>query len=1122
MRITTCLALLLCFSASYATAQEPSPVDVTTETQSDEQWRSHIDRARTAYEAADGAAMDSAVQAALGIAQSDFADDDSRLALTHIYIGIAQLLNGRHAEAEPPLRLALSIYDETGGRERLEAVAAISALAEARIAQGDMTEAEELLIDGVATARRLGSDGHADTVHIASVYGQLLSDASRFTEAETLVLPVRDAARTALGKTNRHTIQIGNVIGALWLAQGRFDDAIAELTTTQFESEAALGVDHPVTLGVITTLARSLVEAGRPLRAEPLLRRAIAGGGQRPGINLADYLLSEIQLSKLLCDKGSFVEAEQLAKSAVNQSEQNYSTDHPVYLSALENLGQLYAAQRRTDAALPIIRRAVETRQRVQGVDARATRNAQMMMFDLLLSTGQIAEAEPILNDLTEASRQSEGAEHPNSILLAIRHAELQVQNEMWTEAAAAYHAIIPVAERILGPEHISTLSAKYGLAALLSKQDGAEAGERLYTEVWLAAVAARGEDHPSSLLYATALTNARLHMPARAADAVEPAQMIARVLRNRRLEDVGNEFARTIANRAINQTAPSLTLVADALFAARQAKDTTSVALAFDALQSATAGAADQAVLRTTARQVADAQSSRLGTLVRNREELEKAVQSNADAYDSALAESGDEATLRRTELGRIGDQIGDQLSAIDNEIREAFPDYFSLIRPEAIDTASIQSVLADDEAILMLVPTDFGTHVVAISRTDSVWQRAPVTQGDVGQSVRRLLYDVGAPVDVAIDEQALWQEEGGRGYPFSRRTAWALYRNLIEPMTSILRGKRHVFIAAYGALTSLPLGMLVTEEPVGADGDANTLRATHWLADEYALIQIPSIQSLYLQRRARAIEQVTDTANVSFAGFGDPLLDGIATSRGGGRGATRGNAATVADLMSQVQGDHDDRFADPLAIRRLARLPGTAIELNNLRNALGAPDDSVRLGAAATESAVRSADLAHTSILALATHGLLAGELGGSLEPGLIFTPPTKASGADDGLLTASEIASLNLDADWVILSACNTAAGDGSEGAQGLSGLAQAFFFAGAQTLLASHWLVRDEVASRISVRTVEIQRDNPQLSRAESFQRAMREIREDASHDTVTDTWAHPNAWAPFTLIGDGAR
>ena len=140
MRITTCLALLLCFSASYAAAQEPSPVDVTTETQSDEQWRSHIDRARTAYEAADGAAMDSAVQTALGIAQSDFADDDSRLALTHIYIGIAQLLNGRHAEAEPPLRLALSIYDETGGRERLEAVAAISALAEARIAQGDMTK----------------------------------------------------------------------------------------------------------------------------------------------------------------------------------------------------------------------------------------------------------------------------------------------------------------------------------------------------------------------------------------------------------------------------------------------------------------------------------------------------------------------------------------------------------------------------------------------------------------------------------------------------------------------------------------------------------------------------------------------------------------------------------------------------------------------------------------------------------------------------------------------------------------------------------------------------------------------------------------------------------------------
>lgn len=156
---------------------------------------------------------------------------------------------------------------------------------------------------------------------------------------------------------------------------------------------------------------------------------------------------------------------------------------------------------------------------------------------------------------------------------------------------------------------------------------------------------------------------------------------------------------------------------------------------------------------------------------------------------------------------------------------------------------------------------------------------------------------------------------------------------------------------------------------------------------------------------------------------------------------------------------------------------------------------------------------------MLALATHGLVAGELGGISEPGLVLTPPETANASDDGYLTASEVAALDLNAEWVILSACNTAAGDGSEGAPGLSGLARSFFFAGARNLLASHWPVRDNVAARITVRTVELRRDDPKISRAEAFQQAMREIREDASLDSDFDTLAHPNAWAPFTLIGD---
>src|SRR6185369_2315348 len=132
------------------------------------------------------------------------------------------------------------------------------------------------------------------------------------------------------------------------------------------------------------------------------------------------------------------------------------------------------------------------------------------------------------------------------------------------------------------------------------------------------------------------------------------------------------------------------------------------------------------------------------------------------------------------------------------------------------------------------------------------------------------------------------------------------------------------------------------------------------------------------------------------------------------------------------------------------------------------------------ATEANFRHADLASANVIALATHGLMAGELAGNAEPGLIFTPPAVPAADNDGYLSASEIAGLRFSADWVILSACNTAAGDGKAGAPGLSGLARAFFYAGAGSLLASHWPVRDDVAARLTVRSIEVRRDNPDLS------------------------------------------
>src|SRR5262249_18419304 len=151
-----------------------------------------------------------------------------------------------------------------------------------------------------------------------------------------------------------------------------------------------------------------------------------------------------------------------------------------------------------------------------------------------------------------------------------------------------------------------------------------------------------------------------------------------------------------------------------------------------------------------------------------------------------------------------------------------------------------------------------------------------------------------------------------------------------------------------------------------------------------------------------------------------------------------------------------------------------------------LGVPEREILLGERATETRVKQLSeqgrLADYSILHFATHGVLTGQVEGSAEPGLILTPPAKgtsdpkALGRDDGFLTASEIATLKLDADWVVLSACNTA-GSQSENAEALSGMARAFFYADARALLVSHWEVSSHAAVKLTTRAFAELKANP---------------------------------------------
>lgn len=484
---------------------------------------------------------------------------------------------------------------------------------------------------------------------------------------------------------------------------------------------------------------------------------------------------------------------------------------------------------------------------------------------------------------------------------------------------------------------------------------------------------------------------------------------------------------------------------------------------------------------------------SPELAGLIRQRQDvLELIARKEAEFVRAATGAA--QIALR----GEI-DSLRAEVATLDARLAADFPRYAELAEPQPLTVTDVQALLKEDEALLFLLPGVAGTHVWAIGRGDAAWHRAPMGSGWLGEEIAALRKTLD-PASVSRGAITLVEGMGTPRIPaFDRMNAYFLYTQLLEPVEPALAGKRHVFVVADGPLASLPLSLLVSERPEGADTDPAAMRGTAWLARRLAFTTLPSVESLAVVRGQKAEGDVA--ARQPFRGFGAPLI---------GLGAGEAVVAS-APAESFFRG----ALANVATVRALPALPQTGPELRRLAQTLGAGADSLFLGAAASEAAVKAMDLSATAVIAFATHGLLSGELPGLAEPALVMTPPDIATPEDDGLLTASEVAGLKLSADWVLLSACNTAGSDGEPGAEGLSGLARAFLYAGARSILVSHWPVRDDAAARLTADAMAALGDG--TGRSEALRRAMLALMDDESDPSL----AHPASWAPFVVVGEGA-
>lgn len=936
-------------------------------------------------------------------------------------------------------------------------------------------------------------------------------DEGRFDQAEAHYARALDIAERVLGLNDGDTLRTINNLGVFYTQRGRYDEAELFLERAIEGRQRAFGAEHPQTLTAMNNLATLYGMIGRVADAEPLLLQVLEARERVSGPDHPNTLGVINNLAFSYSRQGRYAEAEPLYLRVLEASERTLGWDNRNTIISADNLAILYNRQQRYAEAEPLFLRVQDAATRTLGANHRTTLTSVNNLAAMYDSQRRYDEAEPLYVRAMEGSIEALGADHPGTLISMDNLASLYDNQRRYVESERLRLQVLEISERVLGPNHFDTLITVNNLAVLYDRQGRNEEADPLYARTLAGERALLGETHPSTIQTANDLTALRLEL-GDAIGALEPASLLLNGLRRRRSETVSSSFGEAQLEREEADQGETFALFADTVWAAGEATNRNLSGEAFEALQDAMAGTANRAIIRMAIRRFADEAGEGLGALVRQREELSNRWATNNESYGLSMSDARSVGEQDRASARTERAEIEAAIELIDARLREEFPDYFALIRPEGLSVEETQAMLGPNEAILLTMPTDRGTHIMAISRESFGWAQSGWTIRQIEAAVRRLRWEVGANVELDPEEEAAWLalETPGSPFPFDRSTAFALYNAVVAPVAEALSGMDHVFVAAGGPLSGLPFSILVTEEPEGDDNDPAALRATRWFADAHALTHIPSVQSLHLLRR---FEQVRGRAT-GFAGFGDPVLDGQAQSRGLNRGARALDAATV---LARSGGG----VANVRALRSMARLPGTAVELENMRQALDAPENSIWLAERATEAAVKEADLSTAGILAFATHGLMAGEISAFAEPGLVFTPPDTASELDDGYLAASEVSALRLNADWVILSACNTATGEGG-GSQGLSGLARAFFYAGARNLLASYWPVNDDVAARLTVRTIALRQADDELSRARAFQQAMREVRDDASHDTAQTSWSHPAFWAPFTLIGDGGR
>ncbi|CAD7841116.1 MAG: hypothetical protein [Olavius algarvensis Delta 4 endosymbiont] len=508
------------------------------------------------------------------------------------------------------------------------------------------------------------------------------------------------------------------------------------------------------------------------------------------------------------------------------------------------------------------------------------------------------------------------------------------------------------------------------------------------------------------------------------------------------------------------------------------------------------------------------------LAGLIRQRQDLELKLSAFKNRLNNALFAP---LELINTEvINELRDQVTTvhlAVKTLEQEIKNSFPEYANIVNLESADVAKVRTTLDESETLISIFSGKDYTFIWAIPKTGPVaLAKVPIGKEKMAGVVGKLRKALNPGEVFGILELP----------QFDLELAYSLYKQTLKPVETGWKEAEHLMVITQGPIGQIPLSILPTKAKFKTEAATgkpvfSNYQDVDWLIRHHSVTVLPSVSALVNLRSI--VPQQTERA--AYAGFGDPYFnkDQLAQAEDEAMQdqmlAMRNAPIQMRGIRVTEAGRIDKKKIASIDISMLNRLPDTREEVLNIAVSLNADTEKdVFIGKQASEQIVKSLDLSNRKVVVFATHGLVPGDLDGLDQPALALSAPDITGNPDeDGLLTMGEIMGLRLNADWVVLSACNTGAAEG-EGAEAVSGLGQAFFYAGARSMLVTGWPVETVSAKLLTTDLFKRQLENPGINRAEALRQTMNAMI--AKNHDQGFSYAHPIFWAPYAIVGDGRR